>query len=289
MDAYSTQPAGRGDRPFRYALMSASDPASVPLPLIFGPFDPSGASHLPADAVICAGLGAHAGSVATAIHVQDTAGIETVQRLSPDLIDDQARCLLEDMAIGALKIGPQYDPETIATLAQIAADYSTVPLVLQLTAPPLVPDLEDLDPEETIGALLELLVPQAHLLVVDARLPEQWASQGLMSSARADDPISALHEFGTPQILCCNAALGPGLNGLTLHAREQAGGRWPWPVPRVRAGDAESLLATVLCCLLARGLTPDAAIPQAITHATTLLERHFHPGMGQRILLQTTP
>ena len=69
--------------------MSASDSPAIPLPLIFGPFDPSGASHLPIDAVICAGLGAHAGSVATAIHVQDTAGTETIQRLPPDLVDDQ--------------------------------------------------------------------------------------------------------------------------------------------------------------------------------------------------------
>ena len=189
------------------------------------------------------------------------------------------------MTIGALKIGPQYDPETISTLAQIAADYSALPLVLQLCAPPPAPDLEDLDPEETIGAMLELLVPQAHLVVVDDRLPEQWAGQGLLSSTRADDPISALHELGAPLVLCCNATLGPGLNGLILHARGQAGRRWPWPAPRVRTGDAESLLATVLCCLLARGLDLDEAIPQAVTSATALLARHFHPGMGQRILL----
>ena len=120
---------------------------------------------------------------------------------------------------------------------------------------------------------------------MDDRLPEQWAGQGLLSSTRADDPIGALHELGAPLVLCCNATLGPGLNGLILHARGQAGRRWPWPAPRVRTGDAESLLATVLCCLLARGLDPDEAIPQAVTSATALLARHFHPGMGQRILL----
>src|SRR5690606_3370204 len=189
---HSTQPPAAATGLLISAVMPAPDAASIPLPLIFGPFDPSGASHLPIDAVICAGLGAHAGTVATAIHVQDTAGVETIQRLPAELIDDQARCLLEDIPIGALKIGPQYDPESIATLAQIAADYSNLPLVLQLSAPPLVPDLEDLDPEETVGALLELLVPQAHLVVVDARLPEQWAGQGLLSSARAGDPVGAL-------------------------------------------------------------------------------------------------
>lgn len=261
---------------------------ATPLPLIFGPFDPSGASNLPIDAVICARLGAHAGSVVTAIHVQDTAGTETIQRLSPDLIDDQARCLLEDMAIGALKIGPQYDPETIAILAQIAADYSELPLVLQLGTPPTVPDLDDLDPEDTLGALLDLLLPQARVAVVDAGLPEHWAGLGLLSASGADNPIEALHELGVPHVLCTNSALSPDLNGLTLHTRGQASQRWPWPAPTVRVSDSESLLATILTCLLCQGQSPEAATQQAVTTATAMLERHFHPGMGQRLLLHTS-
>lgn len=261
---------------------------ATPLPLIFGPFDPSGASNLPIDAVICARLGAHAGSVVTAIHVQDTAGTETIQRLSPDLIDDQARCLLEDMAIGALKIGPQYDPETIAVLAQIAADYSSLPLVLQLGTPPAVPDLDDLDPEDTLGALLDLLLPQAHMVVTDAGLPEQWASLGLLSASGADDPIEALHDLGALHVVCTNGALSPELNGLTLHSKGQAGQRWPWPSPTVRANDSESLMATILTCLLCRGQSPETATQQAVVIATNMLEHHFHPGMGQRLLLHTS-
>ena len=41
--------------------------------------------------------------------------------------------------------------------------------------------------------------------------------------------------------------------------------------------------------LLARGLDPDEAVSQAVATATVLLERHFHPGMGQRILLHAGP
>lgn len=263
---------------------------AAPLPLIFGPFDPSGASNLPIDAVICARMGTHGATVVTAIHVQDTTGTESIQRLGADLIDDQARCLLEDMAIGAVKIGPQYDPETISVLAQITADYSDLPLVLQLCTPPAVSDLEDLDPEETISALLELLVPQAQVLILDASLPAHWASLGLLPASQTDNPITALHECGAAHILCTRAGLGLGrdLNGVSLHSAGQPGRRWPWPTPRVRVSDAESLLATVLTCLLTQGLDPADAIPRAVDTATTLLDHHFHPGMGQRILLHTT-
>lgn len=269
--------------------MAAPDLSVTPLPLILGPFDPSGASNLPIDAVICARLGAHAGSVATAIHVQDTAGVETIQRLAPDLIDDQARCLLEDMAIGALKIGPQYDPETISVLAQITADYSTLPLVLQLTSPPSVPDLEDLDGEETVSALLELLAPQALMAVVDAGLLERWAGQGLLSASGADSPVAALHDFGISHVLCSNAALGNDLNGLSFHSRDLPSRRWPWPAPNVRVSDSEGLLATIMTCLLAQGQEPAQAAQQAVALATPMLARHFHPGMGQRILRHTSP
>lgn len=265
--------------------MTAPDSSSIPLPLIFGPFDPSGASNLPADSVICARLGAHAGVVVTALHVQDTSRLESVQRLAPDLIDDQARCLLEDMPISAIKVGPQYDPETIAVLAQIAADYSTVPLVLHLGTPPSVPDLQDLDPEETIAAALELLAPQAQVVILDARLPGQWASQGLLSAPQADTPVAALQEIGVPYVLCTNDALSVDLNGLSLYASGRAGQRWPWPAPRVRAADAEGLLATVLACRLAGGSDALRAIQQAAEITPTMLEHHFHPGMGQRILL----
>src|SRR3546814_12782225 len=45
----------------------------------------------------------------------------------PELIDDQARCLLEDMTVHAIKVGPLYTTESVSVLAQIAADYSHVP------------------------------------------------------------------------------------------------------------------------------------------------------------------
>lgn len=225
----------------------------------------------------------------TAILAQDTSGIQSVQRISPEFIDEQARCLLEDMAIGAIKIGPQYDPETIATLAQLAADYSTLPLVLHLTRPPDVPDLDDLDAEDTVGALLDLLVPQAHILVLNASQPEHWASQGLLSETRADSPIQALLELGASHVLCCHFSPGTDGPGLSWHSQDQASQRWPLPTSPVRATDRESLLATLLTYHLAQGLTPEAAVQQAAGQAGHMLTHTFHPGMGQQILRFTTP
>lgn len=255
-----------------------------PLPLIFGPFDPSGASNLPVDAVICAELGAHALSVVTAIHVQDSAGLESLQRISAELIDDQARCLLEDMPVGSIKIGPMYDPETISMLAQITADYSEIPLVLHLCAPPDVTGLEELDAEETIGALLELLVPQASVVVAERSLLDRWRNAGLLLT---DDPIQALHDYGAPNVLCSNVPISPGLNGVALYAQDGPGARWTWPAPQVRISDSDGMLACAIAAMLAQRRAIPEAIRNAVTHASSMLEHHFHPGMGQRMLLHT--
>lgn len=264
-------------------MLEAVQSLMPPMPLIFGPFDPSGASNLPIDAVICAELGAHALSVLTAIHVQDSAGLESIHRISPELIDDQARCLLEDMSVGAIKIGPAYDPETISVLAQITADYSDIPLVVHMAAQPDVSDLDDLDTEETIGALLELLVPQASVIVAEQGLLDQWHSAGILG----EDPIAVLHELGATHVLCSNIPFGSSLNGLALYTRDGPGARWTWPQPAVRIHDSDSLLASAIAVALAGGLSPADAIQKAATQATTMLGHHFHPGMGQRLLRHT--
>jgi hydroxymethylpyrimidine/phosphomethylpyrimidine kinase len=53
--------------------------------------------------------------------------------------------------------------------------------------------------------------------------------------------------------------------------------------------DSEGLLATIMTCLLAQGQEPAQAARQAVALATPMLARHFHPGMGQRILRHTSP
>ncbi|MDN5842357.1 MAG: hydroxymethylpyrimidine/phosphomethylpyrimidine kinase [Alcaligenaceae bacterium] len=238
---------------------------------------------MPIDAVISAELGAHALSVVTAIHVQDSAGLESIYRISPELIDDQARCLLEDMPVGAIKVGPAYDPETISVLAQITADYSNIPLVVHMTAQPDISDLDELDPEETIGALLELLIPQAAVIVTEQGLLDQWRSAGMFG----DDPIAVLHELGATHVLCSNIPFGASLNGLALYTRDGPGARWTWPQPAVRIHDSDGLLASAIAVALAGGLSAADAIQKATHQATTMLGRHFHPGMGQRLLRHT--
>src|SRR5262245_61223033 len=108
---------------------SDPEPAFPPIVLAFAASDPSGGAGLQADLLTLASMGCHPLSVVTALTVQDTAGVEGVLAIDADWVADQARCLLEDMPIDAIKIGVLGSVENIAAIAEIAADYPDVPLV----------------------------------------------------------------------------------------------------------------------------------------------------------------
>lgn len=267
-------------------ITTAVQASNLPLVLIFGPFDPSGSSSLPADAVTCATLGCHPLSTLTAILVQDTASLEEIQPISPELIDDQARCLLEDMNVQAIKVGPVYTTEAVSVLAQIAADYSHVPLVLHLSPTPDESLLDDTDPEELQLALLELLMPQTDIVVADYHLLEQWDAQGIF--AHAGTPAQALLQYGANWILSTGAPLRPGHGSHLLQGPRNETASWSWQAPAARLADADGPLACAITTELAHGHDVQQAVETAISLSAPLAARTFQPGMGQRLINRST-
>ncbi|MEG1054282.1 MAG: bifunctional hydroxymethylpyrimidine kinase/phosphomethylpyrimidine kinase, partial [Janthinobacterium sp.] len=76
-----------------------------PLILSFGVSDPVGAIGIQADLATFSAFGCHGLSVTTGLLISDTARVEDVQAVDPDWVSDQARVLLEDMSVSAIKIG----------------------------------------------------------------------------------------------------------------------------------------------------------------------------------------
>ncbi len=270
-----------------------SAPKSVPSPdptlvLFFGPFDPSGSGNLPADAVTCASLGGHALSVVTAIHVQDTASIEDVCAMTPEFIDDQARCLLEDMNVQAIKAGPLYSTDAVRVLAQIAADYSQLPLVLQLGTPLDTGAADDSDPEEVLAAIFELLLPQADLVLAEHGLLAHWQTDGILPAIENGTPAMALRRFGAQWVLTTGTPIRPGQGAHLLHGPEQATFNWLWQPPSTRLSDSDGPLACAATLELARGLPMPHAVDSALKKVAHLATATFQPGMGYRIIDRST-
>ena len=259
--------------------------ANPPLVLLFGPFDPSGADGLPADAVTCASLGCHGVGALTALTVQDTAGIEDLQSLSPEQIDDQARCLLEDMPVQAIKVGALYTAEAVSAVAQIAADYNQVPLVLHLGPRGPVPSdaAEQDDAEDLLAATFELLLPQADVVVTEHLRLTQWLADGQLDASDLPGPLHALLGAGAQWALATGNPVRPGHRSNLLVGPQNHTASWPWQAPPERNADTGGVLACALAALLAQGLEVPAAAERALAHADAVMARAFRPGMGQRI------
>jgi hydroxymethylpyrimidine/phosphomethylpyrimidine kinase len=259
--------------------------AIPPLVLIFGPVDPSGSNGLPADAITCAKLGCHALSAITALTVQDTADIEDIQPVSPEMLDDEARCLLEDMPVQSIKVGGLFTTETVSAAAQIAADYSQVPLVLHLNQHALLPEdaADQDDAEDLIAATFELLLPQADVVVVEHSRLAQWVAEGHIEIDDLPSPAHALIAAGAQWVLLLGHDVRPGSRVNTLLGPEGQTASWPYVAPPERGTDAGGLLAACLAAMLAQGKPMEQAVELALSHADTALAASFLPGMGRRI------
>lgn len=256
-----------------------------PLILIFGPLDPTGADGLPADAVTSAQLGCHGLAAITALTVQDTAVIEDIQPVSAELLDDQARCLLEDMPIQAIKVGGLYNAETASVVAQIAADYNQVPLVLHLGQRELLSQhvSEEDHAENMLAATLELVLPQTDLAIVDfARLAE-WHTDGDINIGDAPSPMHALIAGGAQWVLVLGSPVRPGHKSNILLGPDGQTATWPWQAPPSRVNDIGGVVAIAATAMLARGMAMPQAVELSLQHADTTLATAFLPGMGRRI------
>lgn len=265
--------------------MQHPDPTLV---LFFGPFDPSGSGNLPADAITCASLGGHALSVVTAIHVQDTANIEEVHGIAPEFIDEQARFLLEDMNVQAIKAGPLYSTDSVRVLAQIAADYNQLPLVLQLGTPLELNNADDTDPEEVLTAIFELLLPQTDLVLADHNQLAHWQTDGILPAAENVSPAQILRQYGAQWVLTTGTPIRPGQGAYLLQGPEQATSSWLWHPPSSRLSDTDGPLACAATLELARGAPMPLVIETALKKAGPLTAASFQPGMGHRIINRST-
>ncbi len=261
---------------------------SPPIVHLFGPFDPSGAGSLPADAVSCAALGCHALGTVTSVLVRDTANTEEIQPVQPELIDDQARSLLEDMPVQAIKVGALHSLDAVSVIAQIAADYASVPLILQLE--PLADEslLSDTDPEDLLGAVMELVLPLAHLAIADHALLQQWRDQGILPGDTGGDPlVQALLDYNPRWVLVNGMPLRPGQLAHMLYGQDGEIASWAQGPAAMRVLDANGPLTCAILAQLAQGRDVRQAIDAALPIATELASRQFQPGMGNRLIDRT--
>ena len=253
-----------------------------PLVLAFAASDPTAGAGVQADTLTLASLGCHPLSALTAVTVQDTAGVRSVHPVAADVLERQARTLLDDLRVAAFKIGVLGSVENVVAVAGIVADHPDIPVVFD---PVLASGRgDDLAGAAIIAAMREFLLPRTTVLTPNApearRLAERRAdedepgidlcAQRLIAMGARHVLITGTHE-ATPEVVN------------TLHGREGVLRRDRWErLPGSYHGSG-CTLASAIAAFLAGGVDIDAAVREAEDYTWRTLAGGFRPGRGQFI------
>ncbi len=258
-------------------------PQPPPIVLCFAATDPSGGAGLQADIMTLSSMGCHPLSVVTAVTIQDSAGVEDLLALDPEWVADQARCVLEDMAVSAFKIGLLGSVEIIAAIAEVVSDYPDIPLVLD---PVLASGRGDeLVTDEMIAAMRELLIPQTTLITPNSVEARRLALDEINDNDEPSlsDCAKRLLDMGCEYVLITGTHENTPQVINTLYTQDGILRNDSWErLPGSYHGSGCTLAAAVTATI-ANGLSISEAVRDAQEYTWHALKSAFRPGMGQYI------
>jgi hydroxymethylpyrimidine/phosphomethylpyrimidine kinase len=254
-----------------------SEQLSVPVVLVFSGADPTGGAGIQADIEALASMGCHAAPVITALTIQDTQRVHSYSAVDATLVISQARTVLEDMHVSAVKIGMVGSVANVESIHSILRDYPDVPVVLD---PVLKSGLGDpLSSEALVDAMTTLLFPLTTLLTPNSNEARELAPEADSLEACAH----RLLDFG------CEYVLITGTHEATPTVQNQLYGNhrllqaFTWErLPHSYHGSG-CTLAAATAGLVAQGADPIAAVRDAQQYTWEALHNGYRVGMGQHL------
>jgi hydroxymethylpyrimidine/phosphomethylpyrimidine kinase len=252
--------------------------------LAFAGADPTGGAGLQADALTLAALGCHPVSVVTAITAQDTTGVAGVQPVAADWVARQARTVLADVPVQAVKIGMVATPENAVAIAAVLDEHPGVPVVLD---PVLASGRGDpLGTGDMAAALAERLVPRATVVTpnsLEARRLAAGPGEADAGALPLERCAARLAARGAKFVLVTGThePTDEVVNALYDARGLVRSDRWE-RLPGAYHGSGCTLAAAI-----AAGLAHGLAVPEAVQAAEGFtwqaLADGFRPGGGQSI------
>lgn len=261
---------------------TATTPPCPPRVLVFAASDPSSGAGIQADLLTLASLGCHPVTALTAITVQDTVGVQSIQALSAELVEQQARAILEDMPVAAFKIGVLGSVENILAVSEIVSDYPEIPLILD---PVLASGRGDaLSGDDMIAAMRDMLLPQTTIITPNSpearRLVESDDDEGEPS---IDTCAKRLLELGVQYVLITGTHESTPQVVNTLYGADGVMRRDRWErLPGSYHGSG-CTLASAIAGAIAGGAGIEDAVRDAQDYTWQTLKAGFRAGMGQLI------
>ena len=254
-----------------------SNNSTVPVVLVFAGTDPSGGAGVQADIETLVSMGCHAAPVITAVTVQDTVDVKRYESMDPALVIEQARAILEDVPVAAIKIGMIGSVEIVEVVHTILLDYPEIPVVLD----PVVAAggggmLAD---EDILDAMVSLLFPAVTVLTPNSQEARAFAQEADNLDACAQEIL----ENGCEYVLITGTHEGTPTVINNLYSDQQLVESFNWERLPYSYHGSGCTLAVAIAGLLAQGLDPSNAIYEAQEYTWETLNNGYRIGMGQSI------
>lgn len=247
--------------------------------LIIAGSDSGGGAGVQADIKTVTALGGYAATAITAVTVQNTLGVTGVHPIPLDVIEAQARAVLDDIGADAIKTGMLGDAATVALVARLL-EGTPIPAVVDPVM--VAKGGAALLAREAVAAVRERLAPRAALLTPNA--PEAEALTGL-SVVTTDDlrrAGEALLEMGARAVLMKGGHVaGPRVIDLLM----TPDGETVFEGERIESRHTHGTgctLASACAAGIAQGLPLEAAVARAwdYVHEAMLRAPGFGAGHG---------
>jgi len=150
--------------------------------LIIAGSDSGGGAGIQADIKTVTMLGGYAATAVTAITVQNTLGVSGVHPIPAEVVEAQARAVLDDIGADVIKTGMLGDVAMVEAVARVLDSARGIPVVIDPVM--VAKGGASLLAAEAVEAVRRLMVPRAALLTPNA--PEAEALTGLVVQTTDD-------------------------------------------------------------------------------------------------------
>lgn len=260
----------------------ASESGQLACVLSFNANDPSGAAGLAADVAAIACVGAHALPIMTGVWARDSARIFDFYPLDDEAVTEQARAVLEDIEVQAIKLGFAGTPANLGVVGGLAEDYPELPLIAHM------PDLSwwnDDAIDDYHEAFTDFVLPFTVVLTGNYSTLKRWLlpvwEQSRPPGAR--DLAIAAAEFGASFTLVTGIDLGErGIDNVLASPQALLVSAQVDRQDTSFIGAGDTLTAT-FTALVANGYALTDAFTEAVSYLDGSLREGFRPGMGHAL------
>jgi hydroxymethylpyrimidine/phosphomethylpyrimidine kinase len=258
----------------------ATEHRSASCALAIAGLDPGGGAGIAADLRAFAATGVFGCAAITLVTVQSTAGARAVRVLPAKLVSAQAREVLRNQRVRAIKVGALGSRENVLAVARILGELKGVPAVVDT---PVLPTRgrTRLLAASALSALRKTLLPRASVVTVNADEAQALLDRQVRTLGEARAAAKALAETGARAVLVKGGHLeGAQATDVLAVDGEVIDLRAP-RLPALGTHGTGCTLASLIAGRLARQTTPGGKLERdVLVDAVRWAKRVHHASLG---------